>query len=387
VSLPARELIERLIASADVPPAWREAVEAVPRHAFVPECVWEQTDYGLVPVRRADDPTGWLQRVYADAPVITQADDGDTAPGENGRYVSSSTSTPSLVFRMLAELDADPRHRVLEIGTGTGWNAGLLAARLGPGRVFSVEIDPALAERARTSLAAVGLSPTVITGDGTDGYPPGAPYDRVVATASVRRVPYAWVAQTRPGGLIVTPWGTPYHNGALLKLVVRDEGTAAGRFVGQLAFMWLRGQRIPFGRLEERVRPGDDAAESVTVQHPYKPVNDMDASFAVGLRVPGVQSHVVPDDDGDPYHYVLWLTDPASGSWACLAHERGARTFPVRQHGRRRLWDEVEAAYGWWVGAGRPAYSRFGLTVSRTGQTVWLDDPETPTWAAPAPGV
>jgi protein-L-isoaspartate(D-aspartate) O-methyltransferase len=342
--------------------------------------VWEQTDDGLVPVWRDDDPAGWLHRVYTDAPVITQADDGATPPGERGRYVSSSTSKPSIVFRMLAELDARPGQRVLEIGTGTGWNAGLLSARLGSGHVVSIEVDPALAASARKALAAVGLSPTVVTGEGEGGYPPGAPYDRVLATASVQCVPYAWVAQTRPGGLIVTPWGTPYHNGALLKLTVRDDGTAAGHFVDELAFMWLRGQRIPFGYLEDRVNPGDEAVESTTALHPYEPVNDVNASFAIGLRVPGAQSLVVPDDNGDPYHYVLWLTDSASGSWASLTHERGAKTYPVRQHGPRRLWDEVAAAHAWWVAAGRPAYTRFGLTVSPTDQTVWLDSPDKPPW-------
>jgi hypothetical protein len=72
----------------------------------------------------------------------------------------------------------------------------------------------------------------------------------------------------------------------------------------------------------------------------------------------------------------MWLTDVASGSWASLTHRRGASSFPVRQHGPRTLWDEVEVAYQWWVGAGRPDVTRFGLTVDADGQRVWLDSPD-----------
>jgi protein-L-isoaspartate(D-aspartate) O-methyltransferase len=345
--------------------------------------VWEQTDDGLTPVARGDDPAGWLGRVYADQPVITQADDGATAPGRPGQYVSSSASKPSIVFAMLAALDIHDGLRVLEIGTGTGWNAGLLTARLGSDRVVSIEIDAGVAEQARKALAGVGLTPVVVTGDGAAGYLPGAPFDRVLATASVRRVPYAWIAQTRSGGLVVTPWGTAYHNGALLSLTVGADGTASGRFAGDLAFMWLRDQRIPFGRLDDVTADDAGAVDSVTTLHPYTPVNDFDASFAIGLRMPDVQSHVVPDDDGDPHHYVLWLTDVASGSWSSLTHRRGDSAFPVRQRGPRRLWDEVQAAYDWWDATGRPAHTRFGLTVTPTGQAVWLDDPAG--WTTPLP--
>ncbi|MGH3868437.1 MAG: protein-L-isoaspartate O-methyltransferase family protein [Pseudonocardiaceae bacterium] len=80
-----------------------------------------------------------------------------------------------------------------------------------------VEIDATVAQQACTSLTAAGYTPTVITGDGTAGYPDGAPYDRIITTASVRpgELPYPWVTQTRPGGIIVTPWGPDYHNGVM----------------------------------------------------------------------------------------------------------------------------------------------------------------------------
>jgi protein-L-isoaspartate O-methyltransferase len=111
--------------------------------------------------------------------------------------------------------------------------------------VTSIEIDPTVAQQARANLTAAGYAPTVITGDGTAGYPGGAPYDRIIATASVRpgELPYPWVTQTRLGGIIVTPWGPDYHNGVMARLVVNSNGTASGRLSGNLAFMRLRAQQ------------------------------------------------------------------------------------------------------------------------------------------------
>jgi protein-L-isoaspartate O-methyltransferase len=160
------------------------------------------------PVLRVDDPVGWFDRIYRDELIITQLDDGATPPGEAGRRISSSSSMPSVMLRMLDELQVFDGCRVLEIGTGSGWNAGLLSARLGASNVVSVDVDPAVAAHAEAALKAAGQPVTVVVGDGAAGYVPGAPYDRVIATCAVRHIPYEWVTQTRPGGLIVTPWGT-----------------------------------------------------------------------------------------------------------------------------------------------------------------------------------
>jgi hypothetical protein len=80
-----------------------------------------------------------------------------------------------------------------------------------------------------------------------------------------------------------------------------------------------------------------------------------------------------PDNVGHLVH----LNDPHTESWARV--EIGAvRPFPVHQSGARRLWDEVAAAYDWWRRMARPQAGRFGLTVTPTGQTAWLDKPTNP---------
>ncbi|MBV9010671.1 MAG: methyltransferase domain-containing protein [Pseudonocardiales bacterium] len=193
---------------------WQPSLLAVPRHEFLPDTVWvtNHEDGGspaYVPLDREQGPDRWLRLAYAaDDGVVTQVDDGCPAgPGGRGSLPSSSASGPVIVAVMLAALDVREGHRVLEVGTGAGYNAALLAHRLGAGQVISIEIDPEIATHARKALSEAGFGAvTVATGEGALGYPPGAPYDRVIVTAACNRVSYAWVQQTRPGGRIVVPW-------------------------------------------------------------------------------------------------------------------------------------------------------------------------------------
>ncbi|MGH3590179.1 MAG: methyltransferase domain-containing protein, partial [Pseudonocardiaceae bacterium] len=173
---------------------WRASLLSVPRHRFLPPTVWVDNTADppptLLPLHREHDPDRWLELAYATDYVITQVDDGHpTGPGSGGSVPTSSASGPVIVAVMLAALDAHEGHRVLEIGTGTGYNAALLAHRLGAEQVTSVEIDPDIATHAREGLSDTGFGAvTVITGDGTHGYPPGGPFDRVIATATVNQI-------------------------------------------------------------------------------------------------------------------------------------------------------------------------------------------------------
>ncbi|MGH3938102.1 MAG: methyltransferase domain-containing protein [Pseudonocardiaceae bacterium] len=294
-------------------------------------------------VVRQDDPAEWLELVHSDVPLVTQVDGGATAPGQPGTYPTSSISQPSLVAMMLARTQLAEGHRVCEIGTGTGYNAALLAYRLGPENVATIEIDSAVADSARSALDKAGFGAvTVITGDGALGHEPGAPYDRILATAACHTVPRAWIGQTRPGGRIVTPWGTSYHNGALLHLDVTEDGSAVGRFDGNVAFRWLREQRIPFGWLAAQPEVSYEK-QSTTNTHPYR-LNDFSASFVVGLLTPGCHYQLITNG-ADPYDAVMWLFDPATGSRAAITITPKATEFPIRQHGPRYLWDEAKAAY------------------------------------------
>jgi protein-L-isoaspartate(D-aspartate) O-methyltransferase len=150
----------------------------VPRHVFVP---------GVE-----------LALAYADQSIVTRHRDGVPA---------SAASQPGIVAAMLELLDPPAGGRVLEIGAGTGYNAALLAALVGPaGRVVTVEIDPEVADEARARLSEAGITNVeVICGDGAAGWPGAAPYDGIIVTAGASDLAPAWTAQLAPSGRLVVP--------------------------------------------------------------------------------------------------------------------------------------------------------------------------------------
>lgn len=355
---------------------WEEALRQVPRALFLPDRIWPYEEGTHRYVDRATDPRGWLAAAEADVPVTTQWDDGTHTGDAPGAVPSSSASQPSLVARMLQALDVAEGMRVLEIGTGTGWNAALLAHRLGDEAVTSVDVDPVVARTARRALAGAGFAPAVVVGDGMAGWPAAAPFDRVVATCGVRGVPWAWVEQTRPGGLILAPWGTAWSRvDALVRLVVAPGGgSAAGRFShGLVQFMKSRSDRAaadldPAAYLVgEWPHGADESTTTVSSSALADP-------YAAEAWVPGL---LVPDcvctygrQQGMP---VVWLYSLSDRSWAAVAWPPGEAEGDVYQYGPRRLWIEAEAAWRWWEARGRPEVGRFGLTVTAAGQEVWLD--------------
>lgn len=369
--------------SVDAPSAWEALLAEVPRAPFIPDTIWVDDDSGagLVALSQHTDPDRWRAAVSTNAPVITQVNLGDVRPGQKGHFPSSSCSQPSIVADMVDALDVRPGQSLLEIGTGTGWNAALLAHRVGEhGRVVTIEVDPRLAQDARRALTSAGYHPLVITGDGLTGYPPGAPYDRVICTASVREVvPRAWLDQLRPGGRLVTPWGTDWFNGVMLTLQTNENGAATGRFSGDLAFMRVRSQR----RALYRWRPEDSDIERAQLSTTECRGSDLDrmlnpdkGTFAIGARLASCRLIVEWDKHGT-LHHNLELDDAATKSWAQLdANLTDPAPFTVRQLGPRTLWDEAEATYDWWYDHGEPGLDRFGFDSRDGRQWVWLDEPD-----------
>ncbi|MEU0809224.1 ATP-grasp peptide maturase system methyltransferase [Streptomyces sp. NPDC005970] len=367
-------------------PAWRAAVMAVPRHLFVPAffrpadsprgTLWTPVTPGLV-----GGVDAWLTEVYSDETLVTQLD-GGTHPADVGGPVpgdpTSSSTLPSLVVRMLEDLEPQEGERVLEVGTGTGYSTALMCHRLGSGQVTSVEYDRAAAERARAAITAAGYAPTLINGDGLLGHQDNAPYDRLIATCSVRTVPAEWLRQVRPGGTIVTTLSGWLYGSGLVRLNVGDSGTAEGTFLpGTVSFMIARPQAA---------RPLGDA--SVLLEQPaderparFGPdvLSEWTPQFIAQLAAPGAQYLGVSSDGGPMLDHVI---DVSGRSFATLLPD-GEGGFRVRQGGPARLWDAVEDAIETWQRAGSSPQTAFGLTVTPDRQLVWLGEPDGPSWALP----
>lgn len=187
-----------------------------------------------------------------------------------------------------------------------------------------------------------------------------APYDRVIATCAVRRIPHAWVRQTKPGGIIlatIAPGSWAYGTG-LAKVTVNDDGTAGGRIIRESSFMQARSQAVAplAGDLSARTAYADSergAKVPPTLMEEWMP------AFLVQLAAPGAQLVRVALGDGTPQLYVF---DADRESFAAFTENGSGWT--VRQGGPVALWDDIEQALIAWRNAGRPGISTMRLRIT-----------------------
>lgn len=151
-------------------------------------------------------------------------------------------SQPFIVALMTDLMDAEPTDVVLEVGTGSGYQAAI-AARL-VRHVYSIEVVPELAARAEALLASQGVTNvSVRAGDGALGWPEHAPYDAILVTAAAAALPPALVSQLRPGGRLICPLGKPWDVQELMVMDKAANGTLTSRSVLQVRFVPLREDR------------------------------------------------------------------------------------------------------------------------------------------------
>ncbi|MDD1679655.1 MAG: protein-L-isoaspartate(D-aspartate) O-methyltransferase [Methanomicrobiales archaeon] len=200
------EMVERQIAARGVwDPRVLEAMRKIPRHLFVPE-----------PYRKS---------AYEDRPL----------PIGEGQTISQ----PYIVAVMTELLEPHPGDRVLEIGTGSGYQAALLSQLVA--RVVTMERLPAIAEQARSIFRTLEISNVeVVVGDGTLGWPSEAPYDAILITASTPEIPPPLIDQLAEGGRLVAPVGGQGYQ-ELIK-VAKREGTVEKTRHGGVVFVPLIGR-------------------------------------------------------------------------------------------------------------------------------------------------
>jgi protein-L-isoaspartate(D-aspartate) O-methyltransferase len=181
------------------------ALDSVPRHLFVPE----------------DE----RREAYEDTPLPIGA--------------GQTISQPYVVALMTSLLDVQPGERILEVGTGSGYQAAVLS-RLGA-EVYSIEIVKLLGERARRTLSELGYRNVhVRIGDGYGGWPNAAPFDGIVVTAAPPRIPEPLLQQLKIGGKLVIPVGQGYQD--LLVLTKRRDGGFDRRSVLPVLFVPMTGE-------------------------------------------------------------------------------------------------------------------------------------------------
>lgn len=153
-------------------------------------------------------------------------------------------SAPHMVALMCEEAQLAPGMRVLEIGTGSGYHAAVIAEIVGPkGAVYSIERLAELSSFARRNLARTGYLDrvTLIIGDGSMGYPPAAPYDRIIVTAAAPEVPPPLIDQLARNGIMVIPVGDRF-NQILYVVRKKSDGSIEYRTVTPCLFVPLIGR-------------------------------------------------------------------------------------------------------------------------------------------------
>ncbi|EPA04670.1 protein-L-isoaspartate(D-aspartate) O-methyltransferase [Candidatus Nitrosarchaeum limnium] len=160
------------------------AIRNTPRHEFVPITL--------------------IKKAYDDSPILIMK--------------NQTISQPSVVSRMTEWLDVEEGQKILEIGSGSGWQTAILAYLVGCGMVYSVERHSELAEFAKKNLDKLGITNAkVISGDGSFGFPEESPFDRIIITAACKKVPDSLLEQLSINGLLIAPVGGYPQSMVLLK--------------------------------------------------------------------------------------------------------------------------------------------------------------------------
>jgi protein-L-isoaspartate(D-aspartate) O-methyltransferase len=353
-----------------------EAFLAVPRHLFV-------SRYRMIGTRdwqevTPENLTQHLGRLYSDVPLCLAGDDDDD--------ILSTISQPSFVLRSLDMLQLRPGQKVFELGTGSGWNAALMAYLVGPqGHVYSVELIPELASRAKTALNAMGIcNVTVIVADGGDGFPSGAPYDRATFTAGTFDLPQHFYDQMTNDGLLLVG--------------IKNEGGGDNLFLLRKNIDHFESlEAMPCGWIQMRGKYQIDSANPQPIEA-LPEWNDLQhrefsrtpywwsvkgrehfvratagiRSF-LGITEPGFRTFKLEKNPEQPHEERYWgLWDQDSHSLAVAKHDC------VIAYGNGVAKDRLTQRLRQWVNLGMPTGASFSLHVYpvdaplRAGDNQWI---------------
>ena len=327
-----------------LPAAIREAFLAIDRGVFVPSYYQHQG-------------TQWILQsaktvVYENRPLVIQVAHG---------LPSSSSSLPSLMATMLEALDLKAGLRVLEIGTGTGYNAALMAHLVGEhGAVISVDIDEELVQAAQDHLKAAGIGQIrALVANGLQGYAPEAPYDRIIVTGGFRHLAPAWQEQLALSGLLV---GNLLGNIAsvVLRLVKEERGVLVGTLLAEEAmFIELHEGVLP------AINPFDWRPFDALAQETHTLPSDLsqlihDPGFLLLLEMtmPTAQLAIRPlGTSPDTMQFAQVLVEPGTASSVTISAEAIETRGP--------LWRRIQAAYDHYRALGCPTLEDYHLEISQ----------------------
>jgi protein-L-isoaspartate(D-aspartate) O-methyltransferase len=358
-----------------VSPSIEAAFRHIPRHPFIDHYYMQNRagptmKWNLVTLDQIEQADQWLTKVYTDDALITLMSERNQP--------TSSSSAPCAMADMLESLALCPGMRVLEIGTGTGYNAAILAYLTGdPHLVFTVDLYPALTDKARARLDRVaGPGITVHTGNGLDGYAQAAPYDRIIATASWYRVPLPWLDQLRPNGIMVMNLrGRLGWCGFLRVVKTGSRRAACGIFTGGSEFMVLQEQETPSASFISLItkytgRPVTEHFPVTRQDFDLQQLSHNPFLLVLQLTFPYLyQGWIKAETDIAP---AMCLIDTISETLLkfCPTADSDAWTLEIR--GDPRVWEGITKVWREWQSLNDPPLTDFAVEIDEKGQQFML---------------
>ena len=228
------EIIETGITSANI----IHAFSLIPREKFVPTFLQKVEGQWMTISPTTDSE--YLQKIYINTSLVVQVD--------HRGWPCSSSSMPSVMATMLEALKIKPGNKVLEVGTGTGYNAAIMSFLTQDAKLVTTIDHSAASELsnvAKETLHALVGHVHVIVGDGFQGFPEHAPYDRILATASTPTIPEPWIEQLAPDGILVMDLQGTLESGFLVFTKNNHDEGGTGTFLKrQLHFMPLISEQL-----------------------------------------------------------------------------------------------------------------------------------------------
>ncbi|MDE0467885.1 MAG: methyltransferase domain-containing protein [Candidatus Poribacteria bacterium] len=353
-------LSNQLIKRSDLQPNtdWvKQALFNVPRHYFIEQYYDDGAPDGIVQVGSPTPTPEQLEQIYSDRGMMIREEP------------HSAASQPNLIFGMLRDLQLTHGHKVLEVGTGSGWNAGLIAFTVGDDSlVHSIDLQADLVEKARHHLNSVGFNRVNLkAGDGGLGWD-GETFDRIIVTVGSADIPPAWIQSLTDDGILVMPLKTKGVGDPILQLH-KQGNKLTGKFTQGAGFMNLQGNFKSDS--ENALEPSSDPVVEALLQEepttvPFSTVFGTDCAF--WLRLNGVPMQTLWEYKGQRGMYPVLLDKelPALYVPQSVYSTKTGKRMDV--YGNPQLVDRFIEGIEEWVSVGSPKLTDYHIELINSAE-------------------
>ncbi len=344
-------------------PEYERAFLSVPRHIFIPSIYdIEKEEWKKYEIDYSKPQEEILRKIYVDKPLVIDIERGD---------VLSTSSQPTVMAMMIEEAKLKNGDRVLEVGTGSGYNAGVISRIVGNnGKVITTELEKKVYESANSNLKRSGIKNVKIyCVDGGLGYSKEAPFDKIIVTTSSSDITEEWIKQLKIGGRIVLPLVTRGME-AIVFLKKEDDKLLKGEIKYYVRFLTMRGLSssiMHYGLTSKRMKSlyrilknyAKESSDIWKLFEGFERRKIMDFFFFLALNDEEANAFISDEEEEFEWGYGLWGKKEEKGI-----------VFVFRNKayfwGDNRLKERFVKHFRKWQGAGMPALKDFGIRCQPT---------------------